>query len=603
MAQKTGETPREMDAEETALDAIKSLVVQSLPLIRKDVMVASFAINLLLLAFPLVVLQVYDRILPNQAYGTLMLLVFGVCVALVLDTILKTARAYVAGWAGAHFEHQIGIKSIEYLLYADIDKIESEAPGTHLDRLAGVDLVRDFYSSQASLLVVDLPFVIVFLTVLGYISGSLALIPLALLILFSMFALWLGRRLKVALHERSDWDDRRFSFIIEALKGIHTIKSCAMEKLIERRYERMIEASSQSGLQVAYLSGLATNLGGSFSQITMASVVGIGSLYVVNGNISQGALAACMLLAGRTVQPVLRALSVWTRFQAIQVAEKNLDELLAFKSNIPLKKSLPEPLGKIELKNLYYRPNKDAKYILKGVNLEIEPGEVIGIKGGNGSGKTTLLRLMLNQMPPTRGSVLYNGNNANLFDTKTYRSQIAYLPQRPVLFEGTVLENITMFRGEDYWEEAQNIAEKLGLDKEFSRYPQGFDTKIGASAYSNIPGGVSQRIAIARALMDKPKYILFDEANTALDGPGDARIRGVLQYFKATAGIILITYRPSLLSIADKRYELIGGALLRSRENEPQKETIMEEIGDAPKGVKAEPLGLEDVFSDEEGGV
>ncbi len=571
---------------ESALQATLALFSQGIPLLRRDIIITSFLINLLLLAFPMVVLQVYDRILPNQALGTLFLLMLGVTVALVLDAILKTARAYVAGWAGAHFEHFVGLSSLDHLLYAKIEDIEAEAPGKHLDRLSGVDMVRDFYSSQASLVIVDLPFVVVFIVVLAYIAGTLALIPVLLLVIFSGVAIGMGRGLKEALEERTVWDDRRYSFIIEVLMGIHTIKANAMEKLIERRYERLMEQASNSGLRVTYLSGLAQNLGNSFAQITMAAVVGIGSIYVVNGLISMGALAACMLLAGRTVQPVLRALGVWTRFQSIRIAESHLDELQAYKDTRELKRLPDSPLDKIELQNVYYRYHDDKPFVLRGINLSIEPGEIVGIRGGNGSGKSSLLRLMMNNFPPTKGSVTYNGHHAKRIDTSHFRSQIAYLPQVPVLFEGTVMENITMFREEEFQEEALEIAERLGLDRVFARYPQGFDTIVGTTAFSAIPGGVGQRIAIARALVDKPRIILFDEANSALDGPGDARIRGVMQHYRMEAGIILITYRPSLLSIADRRYELSAGALLPYDPSQdftaaPQTE---EDSHEAPKG-------------------
>jgi ATP-binding cassette subfamily C protein LapB len=548
--------------DETALQSAFAIVNQGIPLLRTDVIVASFFINLLLLAFPLVVLQVYDRILPNQALGTLLLLMLGVIVALVLDAVLKTARAYVAGWAGAHFEHQVGLKSLEYLLSANADKFEEDPAGKHLDRMAGVDMVRDFYSSQASLVIVDLPFIIVFIAVLAYISGTLALVPVFLLVIFGAVALKIGARLKIALAERSIWDDRRYSFVIEVLTGIHTVKSCAMEKLIERRYEKLMTQASDSGLRVAYLSGLAQNVGSSFAQITMVAVVGAGSLYVVNGAISMGALAACMLLSGRTVQPVLRALAVWARFQAIRIAEVGLDELQTYKDTQTRISPLNENLEEIKIRNLYYRYGPNSPYVLRGINLDVKPGEVVGIRGGNGSGKTSLLRLIMGSMAPTKGTVFYNNHNTRRTELRHFQDQIAYLPQKPVLLEGTVLENITMFRGEEYYDEALEIAERLGLDKVFQRYPDGFDTIIGASTHSSIPNGVGQRITIARALLGNPKFILFDEANSALDGPGDARIRGVMQYYKPKTGIIIITYRPSLLAIADRRYELKSGALL-----------------------------------------
>lgn len=534
---------------------------QNSPLLRRDVLGASLGVNLFSLALPMVVLQVYDRIIPNQATSTLLLLVLGLFVVLILDSILKTARAHLAGWIGARFEHRIGMESVEKILQADPRAVEAEPPGRHLDRLAGVDLVRDFYSSQASIAIIDLPFVLLFLGLFFYIAGSLVLLPILLLVVFSLAAIALGKTLHGALSERTVWDDRRYSFIIETLSGIHTIKSMAMERLIERRYERLMASCSSAGMKTVYFSGLAQSLGSSFSQITMVSVIAVGSLYVIDGRLSVGGLAACTLLAGRAVQPVLRALGLWTRFQSIQVAEEKLAGLDKFAPQKSAEAVAPESFRKLQFERVSFRFDDDARFLLQDLSLSVSPGEIIGIRGKNGSGKSTLLRLMMGGLEPSMGRVLINGQDVRKAGGEKWQEDIAYLAQRPVLFDGSVLENITMFC-EDQAVEALEIARTLGLDKVFARYPEGFDTQIGARAVSNLPGGVGQRVAAARALLRRPKLILFDEANAAMDNTGDALLKEALLQHQKDAAIVLISYRPSLLAIATSRFDLEEGRLV-----------------------------------------
>ncbi len=563
------------------------LVSRGLPMMRQGMWMGSFAINLLMLALPLVVLQVYDRIIPNQAFSTLTLLILGVITAVLIDIVLKSSRSYLSGWAGAHFEHKVGVEGIKRIMETDATRLESEPPGTHLDRLGGVDKIRDFYASQAGLILVDLPFVLIFIGVIAYIAKWLALIPLVLFFVFGSLALLIGNYLRRALKERMEWDNRRYSFIIEVLSGVHTIKSIAMERLFQRRYERLMASCAESGMAVAYLSGAAQNLGSTYSQVSQVLVVGAGSLLVINGELTAGGLAASMLLAGRTVQPILRALGLWARFQSIQIAQDQLNEISQYERRDLEAVQLgdEEQLTRIKLNNATFRYRHDLPPIIKNVNLEVKKGEIIAIRGTNGSGKTTFLRLLMGSIPPSEGSLMFNNQDAHAFRQSHLQSQIAFLPQKPILFEGTVVDNLTMFRGKDLLDDALKIANSLGLDKVFARFPDGFDTKVGSTTHAAIPAGVSQRIAIARALVNKPKLILFDEANNALDGPGDARLVKVLQQFTKHSAIVLVSYRPSILKIADRRFDLVNGELLpydpnRDMSNKANKLLLQQANGD-----------------------
>ncbi|WP_321393405.1 peptidase domain-containing ABC transporter [Emcibacter sp.] len=532
-----------------------------MPILRKDILTASLVLNALSLALPMVLLQVYDRIIPNAALNTLSLLIMGLLGVLVIDILLRTARAYLAGWIGAKYEHDMGCRALERILGSGLQDLEKIPSGVHLDRFGAIDSVRDFYASQAGLTLVDLPFVFLFLGLLGLIGGSLLIVPVCLLIILGVIAFTLGVRLKEAIEKDTIWEDRRYSFIIEVLGGIHSIKSMAMEHLMDRRYEKLLESCSAASYNVIFLNGLAQGIGNIFSQITMVAVASIGSMLVINGDITMGALAASTLLAGRTVQPLLRALGIWTRFQHIQIAQEKLGAIEELQPERAEQASDIDRINSIELKNLSFRYDKNSRHILRDVNLKVDRGQVVGIRGGNGSGKSTLLWALMAGLEPEQGEVLINGKDPALFSTDSLRQKIAYLPQRPVMFQGTILDNLTMFRGDEHIDDALKVAEMMHLDSILARMPDGYETRIGDGAQNELPAGIAQRIAIARTLASEPDVILFDEANSGLDNQSDEDLIRLMTGLKGKCTMVLVSYRPSLLKLADKLYDLQNGQL------------------------------------------
>lgn len=532
-----------------------------------DLMLASLFINLLSLAMPLTLLQVYDRIIPNSASGTLILLVVGIGTALLLECMLRLGRSYVSGWMGARFEHMAGCAALERLLSTNIVDFEREGSGAHLERFSSLNSLKEFYAGQAVLALCDLPFAIVFLAAISWLAGWLVLVPIALILLFALSALLVGRKLRKAIESRTMADDRRFNFIIEVLTGIHTVKSMAMEEQMMRRYERLQEHCAEGNYDVARASTGAVSVGSLFSQLTMFMVVGFGSLLVIDGQLTVGGLAACTMLAGRAMQPLQKAVGVWTRFQSIRIARERLSKIFAMRPEAPAGlPKLPPVRGTVELENITfsYGKNRDGEQlpdIFRDVSLRIEPGETVGICGGNASGKTTLLYMMMGALKPIQGRVLIDGQDLSGFDPISIRAQIAYLPQSGLLFNGTILENVTMFR-EELAPVALDMARLLGLDSVVAHMPLGYDTKIGDGVGDALPRGIRQRIAIARALVDKPRILLFDEANTAMDGAGDAMLRHLLERLKGQVTLVLVTPRPSLLNLADRLFDISAARMV-----------------------------------------
>ncbi|MBF0462462.1 MAG: peptidase domain-containing ABC transporter [Magnetococcales bacterium] len=543
------------------------LGIQSLPGmagIGPTIILASVFINVLSLALPMTLIQVYDRILPNESLSSLGWLVVGVATALVLEAALRVARTYLSGWMGIHFELKVGGGAFNRLTVASITEFERDGLGTHLDRLNAVNTLREFYSGSAFQVMLDVPFAMLFVGAIAYLAGMVALVPALAIAAFLTSVYLAKKRFRKALDDRHTANDRRQNFLIEALSGIHTIKSMGMEELMSRRYERLQETTADTNLEVALWSMSPMVLGAFFSMLTMFGVVGLGASHVISGTLTIGGLSGVTLLAGRALQPVQSAASFLLRFSDMQLARERLAELVALKArSMEEINRLPDRdqiRGEIQLDHVSFRFGPKNPLILDDVSVTVYPGETVGIKGDSASGKSTLLYVMMGALLPTAGTVTLDGYDLSLCDNSRLGDTIAYLPQVGALFQGTILENLTMFRDQRR-EAAMRAAELLGLDYVVARMPMGFDTVVGKESQDFLSGGVKQRIAIARALVPDPPVLLFDEANVAMDAQGDALLKKVLQQLKGKCTIVLVSHRPSLLELADRTLILKGGKL------------------------------------------
>ncbi|MET0043781.1 MAG: ABC transporter transmembrane domain-containing protein, partial [Candidatus Thiodiazotropha sp. 6PLUC3] len=287
---------------------------------RPDVLLASLGINTLALAMPMVVLQVYDRIIPHQAFGTFMALMIGMLGVVVLEALLRIFRSAILAWNGARFEHRQSMDAMHRVLHTDTLAFNRETSGEYLNRLQSIEEINQFYSGQSMLLLMDFPFLILFLTLIWFISGELVQIPIVLLAIFAAVSLVLGRQLHLALKARNTTDSRRQNFLIEVLSGIHTVKSMAMEALMLRRYERLQTQSAESVRKLAHINSVVNGFGSTFSQVAMVSFVSLGSFSVISGDLTVGALAAGTMLTGRVLQPGLKAMGLWTQFQSVRLS-------------------------------------------------------------------------------------------------------------------------------------------------------------------------------------------------------------------------------------------------------------------------------------------
>jgi ATP-binding cassette subfamily C protein LapB len=532
------------------------------------IIVASIVSSFLGLALPLAVLQIYDRILPNQSTETLTLLTLGLFAAFTLDAVLKVLRSYLLGWNAVRSGFDAQLTAVTRLLRAPHARVEKEPPGIWVDGLEAVRELSAFEGGQSRLLTLDIPLAGIFLIVLGLVGGPLIIVPILLIAGFGALSAYHGKRLQKVLTNRSDQDNRKHDFLVESLTGIHTLKGLAMEPMILRRFERLQKGSAIASYDTILLGNKLQSMGIMFANLMMISVVSVGALLVMAGSLSIGGLACCSLLSGRLTQPVLRGIGMWTEFQNIQLAQERAGKFNELELSGGTTSTLAgEITGSIELNDVGFEyPGAKNRSCLAGISLQVSPGEFVGIKGEDGSGRSTLVKLITGELKPTTGSVVIGGLESCPDREQLQVKDVAYVSANTATFKGTILENITMFRTGAAVEAAQHAAKLIGLEDDIHRLPDGYDTPLAQGVAQTLSSGLLQRVAIARALARNPRILIFDEANSLLDFQSDASLRAGLESLKGAMTAIIISNRPSFLSIAERVYDLKGGTLERQRD-------------------------------------
>ncbi|OAN53689.1 hypothetical protein A6A04_13875 [Paramagnetospirillum marisnigri] len=536
------------------------------------VLAASVALNLLALALPLALLQVYDRIIPNSSGGTLMLMISGVILVVAMEAVIRVARADIISWMGSQIEHNAGCRAFGRLMGAPADQLEQTGAGDLIERFSGLPMVREVFTEHWTLVACDLPFVLIFLVTFWYLAGALVLAPLAMVALIVLVALSGSAKAEKNTEDFNTIRDRRQNFTIEAIQGIHAIKSMAMETQMIQRLARLQDAVAKASHKVVLSNAGVLSNGATFTQISTLVVVVIGAMLVVDNSLTVGGLSACTLLMGRILQPVQKVVAMWGRFQSADMMRERFQGLFDLPSeHSELARPAQISRGSVEFRDVTFAYGKHAP-IFEHVSLSIEHGERIAISGDNGSGKSTLLRLMYGSSIASSGEILLDGMPvADCYRNAQESGGVAFVPQRGELFRGTILENLTMFKP-SLRRVALRIASDLGLDEVVYRLPQGYNTRVGEGSAEALPRGVTQRIAVVRALTRQPRILLFDEANAAMDSQGDERLR---QYFEALdrdTTLIMVTLRPSLQKLADRLFKIEDTAVnpVRFRLDAPQ---------------------------------
>jgi ATP-binding cassette subfamily C protein LapB len=519
---------------------------------------ASFAINLLALALPLSIMQVYDRVIPNHSLATLAYLFLGLSLAIAIDYVLKTSRSALLSWHATQFVEKVENEGISRFLQAPNGAFERDPAAVNLNRYAAAAALADYHSGQAKLVAIDLPFVGIALIVMTIVGSTMVVVPAVLFFIFAALAIARAREFREILDSRTAQDNRKYDFIAEVLAGIHTVKGLAMEPQMQRRFERLQQAVAETTM-ASILTGQANQtsalLYGSISQLI---VVAIGGAQVINDQLTMGALACCTMLSGQILQPLLRAISLWTEKESVDHRRAEVRLLLDLPAVELAPRDLPNVVGNIQFEKATFRYEGAASLALGVVDLSIKAGSMIGIKGQDGSGRTTLLKLIQGDIEPTSGRVTVGGISTTEPNFLAVRRCIAYVGAAPVIFSGTIMENLTLFSPEkrDF---ARKMSQLTGLESIINLLPDGYETMLGRGIGDDLPMSTAQQVNIVRALTNRPRVLALDEANMVLDAIAEPALIRALERLRGHLTVLVVTHRPSVLALCDRLMILEDG--------------------------------------------
>lgn len=530
-----------------------------------DLLLASLTINILSLALPTMTLQIYDRILPNQGSGTLPVLITGVCIALVLETVMRLARSYSTGWAGAAYEHRLSCEAMNHMLGADLAAPAPYGIGEHMNRLSAIGRLRDFYNGYSTITIFELAFVPLFIGLIIYIAGPLAIVPVVVLMVFTLVTYMEGRTIRKALQERDDIDDKRYNFLIESLEGIHSLKSFGLENIFARRYEALEEKSTIANFRVTEDSARAFDTASIFSNLMVAGVIGAGAIFVLNGFISTGALIATILLSGRIMQPVQRALALWAKYQDYTLSRQKVESIfeIPLHPSTPDEEVSPEREGTLSMDNVSFRRSESSPWLLRDLNLKLERGDCISLETDHTPSLAAFLDILSGIYAPSVGTVSVDGLNILRYPSRELINHVGYIQSEGMIFRGTIRDNLSCF-GLIPDERVQEMIALFQIDKDIAGLPSGFDTFLNGNATDTIPPGLKQRISMVRVLAPKPRIILFDNADRSLDRDGYNLVYNLLARLMGKATLIISSDDHNLTSQASRFFRFENGALLET---------------------------------------
>ncbi|MEM9577933.1 MAG: ABC transporter transmembrane domain-containing protein [Pseudomonadota bacterium] len=529
------------------------------PRIGFTILAATLALNLLAVALPLVVLQIFDRVIPFQATETLFFLFMGMCVVAALEFSLKWARIVLLSNVGEAYERDLSHRFMRATLDAEPDAFAKTTSAAHLDHFGAISQLRGFYSGQGRILAIDLPFAAIFITMIGFIGGWLVLVPLASVTVLLLFKVALKRVQSTIFEKRKTLDDRRYSFLVEVLSQIKTLKANTMEPQIQRRYELLQDQTSNISQRVIQFAGFSQSFGALFSQMAVAAMGLFGGFLIITGHIGIAELAACMLLNGRTVQPMLRALNLWVQTENLATSRAKLDDTFRIPARPVFAQKPLEITGRITFDNLGMKhPARDA-FLFRNLNMDVAPTENLAVFGQGGAGKSTLMKLILGEVEPSEGRILIDGVPARDLVEMRGVGCIGYADQRPVVFAGTVLENISAFGDGETIDRALELSERLGLEKVLHRLPMGYNTLMQDSAALANNQTALLGISLVRTMALRPKILLLNNVTATMETGARQGFLSLIREVQASTTLIISSSDQKLLQVAERHLDLSAG--------------------------------------------
>ncbi|MFT7684755.1 MAG: ATP-binding cassette subfamily C protein LapB [Candidatus Azotimanducaceae bacterium] len=527
-----------------------------------EVLIASLMINLFALVSPLFIMNVYDRVVPNYAVETLWVLASGVFIVFVFDFVMKSLRGYFIDIAGKRADILLSSKTFAKVMDIKMDQRPPRV-GSYANNLQEFDSFREFFTSSTIIAIIDLPFVLLFITLIYGIGGSVAFVPLIAVPLILIICLIIQKPLQSVIEMTFAESAKKHGMLIEALTSLDAIKGARAEGIMQKKWEEFNARLAKLSLRTRILSMGTINLTQFVQQMSTVAVVIIGVYLIMDGLLSVGGLIACTILTGRCLAPMGQVASILTRYHHSIAAFGSINKIMNLPVERPKNKNFlhrrnMEP--SITFNNVAFAYPDQKVPALKDIRFTINPGEKVAIIGKMGSGKSTLQRLIMNFYQPSEGNILISGTDIAQLDPTDLRKNISYVPQDISLLSGTIRENIVMSAPQASDEDVLQATKISGLSDFVNRHPEGFDLQVGERG-SNLSGGQRQAIALARALIVDCPMLLLDEPTNAMDSTAEFEFKNYLAT-QAEKTLILITHKSSMLSLADRLIVLNEGQIV-----------------------------------------
>ncbi|MBF0162406.1 MAG: type I secretion system permease/ATPase [Magnetococcales bacterium] len=518
-----------------------------------EAILASLMLNLFSLTSSLFAMNVYDRVVPNNAIETLWVLAIGAAIVYGFDFLIRTLRSYFLDVAGKKADIIMASTLFQHVNNVRM-AAQPASSGALARNLLEFESLRDFFTSATLSTLIDLPFVFLFLWVIYFLSGPVVLVPLLTLPIVLGASLALQWPLARIMRQTAKESSQKHAILVETLSGMETVKTLGAAGYVQDKWEQVVGMAAQSSLQSRLASNLILNFSNFTQQMAYIGIIIHGVYQIQEGHLTMGALIACSMLTSRALAPLSQVAGLLVRFQQSLISLRTLNGIMDLAvERAPSARFIhcPKLTGDIVFDKVSFTYPKQAQPVLSQFSIRIRAGERVAILGRIGSGKSTLIRLLLNLYQPDSGQILMDGIDIQQIDPVDLRRNIGCVTQESLLFFGTVRSNILM--ADPFADDAALLraAQQAGVDESVTRHPHGFNRMIGEQG-KGLSGGQRQTIAIARALLPDPPILLMDEPTSAMDSGSEERFKARMMNTMPGRTVLLITHRASLLPLVER---------------------------------------------------
>jgi ATP-binding cassette, subfamily B, bacterial HlyB/CyaB len=499
---------------------------------------------LMALTTPVFTQIIIDKVIVHRSLNTLAVIGIALFVFMAFTAVLSGVRQYLILHTGNRIDAALGGRVFEHLFRLPLRYFDQRPTGTVVARVQGVETVREFLSGAAVTLILDVPFLLIFLAMMFYYSWVLSLLTVAIIAAIAGLSFAITPLLRERLNRQFLLGARNQAFLTEYVAGMDTVKSLQMEPQLNARYGDYLASYLQASFATRQLSNTYNVAAHALEQLLMLAILCVGAWLVMSsGTLTIGMLVAFQMFAARLAQPVLRMVGLWQEFQQASIAVRRLGDLM---------NAAPEPyalvparadtgFGRIEINDLSFRYADNLPYLYRRFNLAIAPGQCVAIMGPSGSGKSTLAKLLLAFCQPTEGAILLDGHDIRHLAANELRQHFGVVPQDTVLFSGTIYDNLVLANPHASFDDVVQACRLAEIHAAIEQLPQGYQTPIGEHG-TGLSGGQKQRIAIARALLKRPRVLIFDEATSSLDPQTAAAFAATINRYKGRVTLLFIAH-------------------------------------------------------------